>query len=55
MEAETGTVIGAGHGPLLGIATEGPPEVQFLKFVGFLDRCRNLNLKEVDLNIPRLR
>lgn len=34
MEAETGTVIGAGHAPLLGMDTEGLPEVQFTQING---------------------
>lgn len=52
MEVETGIVAGAGHAPLLGITTEGLLEV--LELMEFLGRCRDLNLKEVVLNIPRL-
>lgn len=34
MEVETGTVIGAGHAPLVSIATEGLLEVQFAQISG---------------------
>lgn len=53
MEAGTGTVIGAGLAPQLRTATEGL-EIQSAHIVEFHDRYQNLNLKEVDLNIPRL-